>query len=123
MGYRDRYEALVGAEIGEAIGFLGAAAVTIWGGYELGSAINDALHITGTVGRGALDLLVMSIIARPAFGWGIYGGRIIGGEIGAISHPIIEKAKDIGELVSRNYKKIRGKETDKPNDEYVNSVQ
>ena len=118
---RYRYKA-DGADIGAAIGFVGAAVATIWGGYELGSAINDALHITSPVGRGALDLVVMCVVARPAFGLGFYGGMVTGKAIGAISHPIIEKTKDIGELVLKGYKKIRGKETDKSNDEYVNYV-
>jgi len=109
----------VGAVVGVVAGGIGATVATFWGGYELGSVINDALHLTNTVGRGALDLVVMSVVAGPAYSAGIYCGMIAGGAIGAASHPVIERVKDLGALISRGYKRIAGKENDKPNDMYL----
>ena len=112
-------KASVGAVIGVIAGGVGATVATFWGGYELGSAINDALHLTNTIGRGALDLVVMGLVAGPAYSIGLYGGMVAGGAIGAVAHPVIEKTKDIGELVSRVYKKITDKKSDEPTDKYL----
>lgn len=85
----------IGVLLGLGAGVVGATVGTIWGGYEIGSAINNALEIESTVGRGALDLLVMGIIAGPVYAVGIYGGMAAGAAIGAIAHPIIEGTKKI----------------------------
>ena len=97
-----------GAIIGTIAGTVGATVATFWGGYEIGSAINDALHLTNIIGRGALDLVVMGTIAGPAYLIGVYGGAAAGGLIGIVAHPVIERTKDLGELVSKGYKKITG---------------
>jgi hypothetical protein len=90
-----------GMFLGAGIGVLAGLVGTAWGGYEIGSAINDALNITGTVGRGALDLVVMGVVAGPAVGLGFYGGLALGGLSGVISNPIIEKAHNLKEYLSR----------------------
>ncbi|MBU1111343.1 MAG: hypothetical protein ABIG93_03835 [archaeon] len=58
-------------------GFVGASIATFWGGYEIGTAINDAMNIESTVGRGTLDVLVMGVIAVPSYSTGILGGAIV----------------------------------------------
>jgi hypothetical protein len=60
-------------------GLIAGATGTIWGGYELGSAINDLIGVTSTVGRGALDLLVMGSLAVPSFSIGVGGGLAAAG--------------------------------------------
>ncbi len=116
MKYKSRLnvgeKASKGAGIGAVVGGLGATAVTILGGYEIGSAVNDYLELTNTVVRGVLDLFIMSIIAGPAYTVGIAGGTATGGAIGAIAHPVIKGTKNLGELVSKGYKKITEKKND-----------
>lgn len=88
-------KATVGATIGAITGGLAATVGTIWGGYELGTIINDHFDIYNSIARGALDLIVMGFMVAPAFTIGIYGGMTIGGALGATSHPLIEGYKDI----------------------------
>lgn len=69
---------------GAVVGGLAATAGTIWGGYEIGTAINDALNVSATVGRGVIDLLVMGAVASPVYVAGIWGGGAIGAGLGAL---------------------------------------
>jgi len=64
------------------------------------------LHFTNTIGRGALDLVVMGLVVGPVNLIGIYGGMVTGGAIGAVAHPIIKGTKDLGEIVLKGYKKL-----------------
>ncbi len=70
--------------IGVALGLVGASVATFWGGYEVGSVINDYIGITSTVGRGAVDIVTMGIIAAPAYRMGIFGGAAVGGVVGGL---------------------------------------
>ncbi|MEI7719023.1 MAG: hypothetical protein WCI72_04090 [archaeon] len=63
---------------GSAVGCVGATVATVWGGYEIGSTLNDALHITNFIGRGALDLFMMGLVAVPAYSAGFKGGAVCG---------------------------------------------
>ncbi len=83
-----------------------------FGGYELGSAINDYLQIQNTFARGTLDFLTFAIISGPAATAGYITGMGTGAIVGAISHPIINGAQDLGEIVSKGYKRITNKESD-----------
>jgi hypothetical protein len=83
MDERTGNGACLGSLLGMAAGLTGA----VWGGYELGSAINDAIGVQSTVGRGALDFLVMSTLAAPAIGLGSYVGLMVGGIAGALTSP------------------------------------
>lgn len=73
-----------GACLGSAVGIAAGLVGAVWGGYELGTAINDAINVQSTVGRGALDLIVMSVLAAPAMGIGSYVGLIAGGLAGSL---------------------------------------
>ena len=73
------YEIRRGLAVGVITGFLGATVVTLWGGYEVGSAVNDSLHLTNVFARTAVNLATMGIVAGPAYVVGYYGGMIAGG--------------------------------------------
>jgi hypothetical protein len=75
---------VAGALSGAVIGAVAATVGTIWGGYELGTAINDALHITNTAARGSLDFLTMCIIAGPAYSIGTNVGAGLGIAFGGL---------------------------------------
>jgi hypothetical protein len=88
----------IGGGAGVVLGGLAATVATIWGGYEIGSVINDAINLQNDVGRGVLDVVVMGLVAGPAYAAGIYGGLAAGAGVGAI-----------GGAISNGYKKLRGK--------------
>ena len=98
---------LAGLTIGIGCGIVVTPIATIWGGYELGSTINDYLKITNNLGRGTLDIIMMGLIAKPAFKTCFCSGAIIGSAIGAISHPIIEGVRDISDCLSYSCQKKR----------------
>lgn len=62
MGTETLYNGAIG---GIVVGGLVGAVASIWGGYELGTMINDYFEFQNTVGRGALDVLVMGVLASP----------------------------------------------------------
>jgi hypothetical protein len=68
-----------GAGIGLLAGGVIGTIATIKGGYEIGSAVNDALEISNIWGRATLDLTVMTLAAPFAIGAGLIGGYISGG--------------------------------------------
>ena len=80
-GEKARCGAIGGAIMGVALG----TAAGLYGGYEIGSAINNALEITNTFGRGALDLVVMGITTPPAAGIGFWGGMATGTAAGGLA--------------------------------------
>ena len=104
----------LGAQTGCALGVLGGAVAIVVGGYELGSAINDAIGVSNTIGRGALDLITIGAVAKYVgvyvIGAGMISGGAAGGLIGTIAHPIIKGSKGLGSLVSKGYKQLRGKQ-------------
>lgn len=107
----------IGAELGAMAGGMAATVGILWGGYELGSMINDALHFTNTFGRGVVDFTMIGVlVAGPAYITAGCVGMAIGGAVGAATHSVIEKSRDLGELVSKEYKKIVEKK--KGNDRY-----
>jgi hypothetical protein len=63
-----------GTDIGILTGVVAATVATFWGGYEVGSAINDKLGVDGLVGRATLDAFVMGALAAPSYAAGICGG-------------------------------------------------
>jgi hypothetical protein len=77
-----------GAVIGTVTGVVGATLATFWGGYEIGTAINDAIHLQATVGRMAVDLVSMGVIAGPCYSVGIWGGMAAGGAVGGVAGAI-----------------------------------
>ena len=85
----------IGAVVGGTVGFLGGCVVAGYGGYEIGSAINDYLHINGDIGRGLLDMIVVGLIASPALYAGAIVGAGAGGVVGAVCHPFIEGCRSI----------------------------
>ena len=82
-----------GVVLGVAAGLVGATVATVWGGYELGSAINDALNVTSMVGRGALDLVTMGVVAGPLYAVGFGGGALVGGAAGAAYSALRRKGR------------------------------
>jgi hypothetical protein len=101
-------KAAAGVLLGAVGGIATGAAVTIIGGYEIGSAINNWIGLTGSVGRGIVDLVIMGVIAGPAVGFGFYGGMAVGGITGAVINPIVDGTRGI-------YRKIAGKDKESQN--------
>ena len=68
--------------VGGGIGAVAGTVGTIWGGYELGSVVNDYLQITGMMGRAAIALVAMGRVAGPVYsltvGMGVLGGTVTG---------------------------------------------
>ena len=90
---RRRHRLSVCTFVGGTIGVVGSTIATIWGGYELGSLINDTLNLSNSFGRGTMDLVTMAVISRPIYSTGWAAGIIAGKITGALYHPVIEKIK------------------------------
>jgi len=67
-----------GAKTGFVLGGLAGFAGGIWGGYELGTCINNALEFSNTIGRATLDAIVMVFTTPTAMGLGAFGGAFLG---------------------------------------------
>ena len=78
-----------GSALGKFSGLVAGVVATALGGYELGTAINNFMDVEGTFGRGAIDSLTMAVVAGPAIVGSGVAGNVVGGLLGAVSHPII----------------------------------
>lgn len=94
-------KAAAGAILGFAAGGIGATVGTIWGGYEIGSAINDAINLSNGFARGLVDVMMMGIVAGPCYSIGLIGGPVVGASVGGIFH-------GIGSAISGGYHKVTG---------------
>lgn len=78
--YKQRIRNNPGLRAGLYAGFAVGTIATIWGGYEVGTTLNDAWEISTTIGRTSLDLVVMGFLAKPL----IELGSVLGGGIGVM---------------------------------------
>lgn len=72
--------------LGSLLGGLTGAAVAVYGGYEIGTAVNNYVGLTNTLGRGIVDLVAMGFAMGPCAGIGFYGGMGLGAIIGAATY-------------------------------------
>lgn len=86
MEYEKLQKIKVGAGVTGLVGALAGAGVAVWGGYEIGTAVNNYIGLTGTGGRAVIDLVVMGVAAGPCIGLGFWTGAIVGGLAGAATH-------------------------------------
>ncbi len=75
--------AKTGAILGGLTGLVLGAGVTVVGGYEIGTALNNYIGLSGNVGRAMVDLVVMGVAAGPCLSIGFYSGAAVGGLTGA----------------------------------------
>lgn len=86
---------------GGLVGAIVGVGGTIWGGYELGSLINDRLGVSNTFARGTLDAGIMGIIylVIPIHRCASYSGMVIGSRLGTATHYVIEGARNLSDLI------------------------
>jgi len=91
-----------GGLVGLAIGTTVSTVATIWGGYEVGTLINDYIGLQNTFLRGTLDFTVMCMAAKPIFYIGLYGATGIGLAMGAISESATRHTRSLTDKLSEN---------------------
>jgi hypothetical protein len=64
---------------GGIVGAFAGSTASVIGGYELGTAINNYFEISSTLGRGALDISLVGLLAVPSVSVGLIGGSVGGG--------------------------------------------
>ncbi|MBI5065389.1 hypothetical protein HZA97_04065 [Candidatus Woesearchaeota archaeon] len=72
--------------LGSLVGALLGAGATVYAGYEIGTAVNNYVGLTNTLGRGVIDLIAMGVAAGPCMGIGFYGGMGLGAIVGAATY-------------------------------------
>jgi hypothetical protein len=85
-----------GCSIGMIGGGVAGAVATVWGGYEIGEAINNAIGLDGYVGRQVVDLITIATVATPVIIAGVGVGFGLGVAGGFLYHHTIENTKKAG---------------------------
>jgi len=112
-------KATLGVVAGGVFGFATGATASIWGGYEVGTMINDKLEFTNDLGRAAIDIVMMSVLASPVLPITTWGGVSLGAASGAILHPVTNGIRSAGSYVSGLFNRNTSDTTDEKKSLYI----
>jgi hypothetical protein len=97
LSERIKTSGVIGAIVGIIL-CIGGAAI---GGYYIGIAVSDYLHLYNVIGRMALTLVITVLIGRIAYPLGLYAGSLTGRAIGLAVFGSLRALSLLSERLSR----------------------